>query len=170
MPYIVEEAGNAYTGHDQSLDVPLEGKRDHLQHQALAGGGGRGGSYLIDGVEVLVVEVSEEPQHARSEHLAQQQHQRGQVEDEDHASQPVKEHHRACCSKGESVHRAGGWGGGVYLEHSAGWPACGSVWSQTLPKGGVVSEAAREGRKETHKGADVHPPAAHEREEAGLHS
>ena len=42
-------------------------------------------------MEVLVVEVPEEPEDARSEDLSQQHHERGQVEDENHPSQPVEE-------------------------------------------------------------------------------
>ena len=51
---------------------------------------------LLYGVEVLVVEVAEEPEDARSEDLSQEHHERGEVEDEDHASQPVEKHYRTC--------------------------------------------------------------------------
>ena len=46
---------------------------------------------LLDWVEVLVVEVPQEPQHSRSQDLPQQHHKGGKVEDVDHASQPVEE-------------------------------------------------------------------------------
>lgn len=49
--------------------------------------------YLIDGVEVLVIEVSQEPEHSGTKDLAKKHHKRGKVEDEDHPRQPVKEHH-----------------------------------------------------------------------------
>ena len=45
-------------------------------------------------MKVLVVEVSEEPEHSGPEHLAKEHDKRGKVEDEDHTSQPVKKHHR----------------------------------------------------------------------------
>ena len=50
-------------------------------------------AYLVDRVEVLVIEVSEEPEHSRTKDLTKQHHKRGKVEDEDHPCQPVKEHH-----------------------------------------------------------------------------
>ena len=43
-------------------------------------------AYLIDGVEVLVVEVSEEPEHSRTKNLTKQHDKRSKVEDEDHPS------------------------------------------------------------------------------------
>ena len=47
--------------------------------------------YLLYGVEVLVVEVSKEPEDTRPEDLSQEHHKGGQIEDEDHSSQPVQE-------------------------------------------------------------------------------
>ena len=52
--------------------------------------------YLVYGMEVLVVEVPEEPEDTRSQDLPEQHHKGGQVEDEDHSCKPVQEHHCAC--------------------------------------------------------------------------
>ena len=49
---------------------------------------------LLDGVELGVVEVAQEPQHPRPQHLAQQQDEGGEVEHVHHAHQPVDEHRR----------------------------------------------------------------------------
>ena len=61
-------------------------------------------------MKVLVVEVSEEPEHSGTEHLAKEHDKRGKIEDEDHTSQPVKKHHRTYMQ----VVGGGGWevGGG----------------------------------------------------------
>ena len=48
---------------------------------------------LIDGMEVLVVKVSKEPEHSGTKDLTEKHHKRGKVKDEDHPCQPVKEHH-----------------------------------------------------------------------------
>ena len=56
-------------------------------------------------MEVLVVEVPEEPEDARSEYLSQQHHERGQVEDEDHPSQPVEEGDRTYSYARNSTHK-----------------------------------------------------------------
>ena len=44
-------------------------------------------------MEVLVVEVSQEPEHSGTKDLTKKHHKWGKVEDEDHPRQPVKEHH-----------------------------------------------------------------------------
>ena len=48
--------------------------------------------YLLYGVEVGVIEVPEEPEDPRTQHLPQQEDEGGEVEDIDHAHQPVDEH------------------------------------------------------------------------------
>ena len=53
--------------------------------------------YLLYGVEVGVIEVPEEPEDPRTQHLPQQEDEGGEVEDVDHAHQPVDEHGRAGC-------------------------------------------------------------------------
>ncbi len=45
--------------------------------------------HLLDGVEVGIVEVAEEPEDPRAQHFAQQEDERGEVEDVDHADEPV---------------------------------------------------------------------------------
>ena len=48
---------------------------------------------LVDGVEVLVVEIPKEPEYSGTKDLSEKHHKRGEVKDEDHPCQPVKEHH-----------------------------------------------------------------------------
>ena len=48
--------------------------------------------HLLDGVEVRVVEVAQEPEDAGTEDLAEEDHKRGKVEDVDHAYEPVDEY------------------------------------------------------------------------------
>lgn len=63
--------------------------------------------YLLHRVEVLVIEVPQEPEDARSEYLSDQHHKGGQVEDEDHPCQPVEEGYCAlkCISDEGGVER-----------------------------------------------------------------
>ena len=48
--------------------------------------------YLLNRMEVVVVEVPEEPEHPGTQHLTQQHDKGSKVEDEDHSRQPVEEH------------------------------------------------------------------------------
>ena len=50
--------------------------------------------YLVDGMEVLVVEVPEEPEHPGTKDLSEKHHEGSEIEDEDHSSQPMEEHDR----------------------------------------------------------------------------
>ena len=52
-------------------------------------------AYLLNGVEIWVVEVTKEPEDARSENLAEEKYERCKIEDIDHSDQPVDEHRSA---------------------------------------------------------------------------
>ena len=62
-------------GDAEAAEVARDGEVDHL----------------LDGVEVGVVEVAEEPEDAGAEDLAQEDDEGGEVEDVDHADEPVDE-------------------------------------------------------------------------------
>lgn len=48
--------------------------------------------YLLYGIEVGIVEVPKEPEDPRAQHLSEEEDEGGEVEDVDHADQPVDEH------------------------------------------------------------------------------
>lgn len=48
----------------------------------------------MDWIEVGIVEIAQEPEETGSEDLAQEKHERGEIEHVDHADEPVKEHGR----------------------------------------------------------------------------
>ena len=130
---------------------------------------------LVDRVEVLVVEVSKEPEHSGTKDLSEKHHERGEVKDEDHPCQPVKEHHST-------------YGGGVWKFNFAARifdmytvPVALSrlsclffilepnkVWEKERERGEMAILIIIVTQK-THKWADVNPPSTHEREDASLH-
>lgn len=61
---------------DEAPGVP---ERRHVDH-------------LLERREVRIVEIAQEPEHTGSQDLAQQQDERGEVVDVDHADEPVDEH------------------------------------------------------------------------------
>ena len=72
------EAEEQHRG-EKASHVSVDGQLDHL----------------LDRIEVGIVEVAQEPEYARPQDLAQHEHERGEVEDVDHADEPVDEGGRA---------------------------------------------------------------------------
>ena len=49
------------------------------------------GEHFLDGIEVGIVEIAEEPQGSRAENVAENENETGAVEHVEHAEQPVGE-------------------------------------------------------------------------------
>ncbi len=53
--------------------------------------------YLLNRVKIRVIEVSQEPQDSRSQHFPEKEDEGCEVEDVNHAHQPVDKHGRTRC-------------------------------------------------------------------------